>query len=69
MNKIQTAHLNRILDDVTREITAKYIAGAKEHQTILSEDFTVLELIDFSMDEVKDLYTYLHTLREKLREL
>jgi len=69
MNKIQTDHLNRILDDVTREITAKYIAGAKEHQSILSEDFTTVQLLDFAMDEVKDLFTYLHTLREKLREV
>ena len=68
MNETQTAHLNRILEDVTREITEKYIIGAKEHQSTLSEDFTVLQLIEFSMDEVKDLYTYLHTLREKLRE-
>ncbi len=69
MNKEQVNHLNRILEDSKHELTDKYIKGAKEHDSTLSLDYTYLQLMDMLIEEVLDLVTYAHTLREKLREL
>lgn len=68
MTTEQTAHLNRILEDATREITDKYIQGTIEHKTLLSKDYSIVEIMEFAMDEIKDLYTYMHTAREMIRD-
>lgn len=68
MSKEQIAHLNRIKEDLNHELTEKYIKGAKEHDSTLSVDYTILQLMDMLMEEVIDLNTYAHTLREKIRE-
>jgi len=69
VNKEQTRHLNRILEDTKHELTEKYVRGAEEHASTLSTDYTLLQLMDMLIEEVLDLTTYAHTLREKLREM
>lgn len=68
MNDEQKSHLNRIIEDTRHELTEKYIKGAKEHKTTLSVDYTTVQLVDMLIEEVLDLVTYAHTLREKIRE-
>jgi len=67
MNKTQTAHLNRIKEQVQHELTEKYAKGAKEHASTLSEDYTALEVLDMAIEEALDQVTYLYTLREIMR--
>jgi len=67
MNSVQVAHLNSILETTRELLTAKYAKGAAEHKTILSEDYTALEICDFAIEEAIDKITYLLTLREKLK--
>jgi len=69
VNKEQTRHLNKIKEDFGHEVTEKYIKGAEEHKTTLSIDYTALQLMEMLIEEVTDLVTYAHTLREKLREM
>jgi len=69
VNSEQKNHLNRILEDTKHELTEKYHKGAQEHKTTLSVDYTALELMNMLVEEVLDLTTYAHTLREKLREM
>jgi hypothetical protein len=66
VNKVQTEHLNSILERTRELLTAKYVKGAKEHDSVLSEDYTALELCDFAIEEALDQITYLLTLRDKL---
>lgn len=68
VHKEQVNQLNRILSDTKEELTDKYIKGAKEHKTILSLDYTPLELVEMAFEEALDMVTYIHTLREALRE-
>lgn len=67
MNKIQTAHLNRIQEQFREEHTAKFVAGTIEHKTSLSEDYDAEELLGFLIEEILDLTSYAYTLREILR--
>lgn len=68
MNDMQVKHLNRILESTRELMTQKYAKGAKEHQSMLSEDYTPLELCDMGIEEAIDQLTYLLTLRDKLDE-
>ena len=67
MNKNQTHHLNTILEDTGRELTEKYVKGASEHKSELNKDYSLLQLVEMAFEEALDQVTYLHTLREKLR--
>ena len=67
INKVQIDHLNRILEQCQRELTEKYIKGAKEHDSVLSEDYTPLQVLDMAIEEAIDQVTYLYTLREMMR--
>jgi len=69
MNKVQIAHLNKVLEDVARESTEKYVKGAIEHESVLSEDFSILQLNEFKWEEVLDLTNYGHTEREHARRI
>ena len=68
MNKTQSDHLRSILRAVERDLQDKYIKGAEEHKTILSEDYTELELAHFMLEEALDQVTYCYTLIEKLKD-
>ena len=68
MRDVQRDHLNHILERSRSLITHKYVKGAQEHQSTLSEDYTALELLDMAIDEAIDQVTYLLTLREKIDE-
>lgn len=67
MNSRQVEHLNRIKEQVGHELTEKYVKGAKEHASVLSEDYTALEVLDMAIEEALDQVTYLYTLREMMR--
>ena len=67
MKQVQIDHLNEILETTRELLTAKYVKGAKEHKTILSEDYTALEILDMAIEEATDQMTYLLTLRDKLK--
>lgn len=67
MNSKQIDHLNRIKEQVGYELTEKYVKGAKEHASTLSEDYTPLEVLDMAIEEALDQVTYLYTLREMMR--
>jgi hypothetical protein len=67
VNSTQTQHLNKILEEASHLITAKYVRGAKEHQSTLSEDYTALQILDMAIEEAVDQIVYLLTLREKLK--
>jgi hypothetical protein len=67
MNKQQTAHLNRILEQSRELITEKYAKGAAEHKSTLSDDYTPLQVLDMSIEEAVDQLTYLLTLREMMK--
>ena len=67
MNSDQTAHLNNVLERASRLIEDKYIKGAAEHQTTLNKDHSVLQLLEFAIEEAVDQITYLLTLEEQLR--
>ena len=69
MDKVQTDHLNRVLEDVSRESTEKYFKGTIEHKSVLSEDFSILQLNEFKWEEVLDLTNYGHTEREHARRI
>ena len=68
MNKTQTAHLQGILRQAERLISDKYIKGAAEHQSTLSEDYTAEQLLDMAIEEATDQMVYLLTLKEKMNE-
>lgn len=67
MKQVQVEHLNSILETTTKLLTAKYIKGAEEHKTILSEDYTALQLVDFGIEEALDQITYLLTLKDVIK--
>ena len=67
MNKEQVAHLNRILERTGHLITDKYVRGAKEHNSTLSEDYTAKEILEMAIEEAVDQMTYLLTLWEKIK--
>jgi len=67
MNKVQLEHLGEILDQTHDLISNKYLKGAAEHKTILSEDYSSEQLIDMSIEEAIDQITYLLTLKETMK--
>lgn len=67
MTSEQVAHLNRIKEQVSYEITEKYAKGAKEHASTLSADYTPLQVLDMAVEEALDQVVYLYTLREMMR--
>lgn len=66
MNPKQAAHLNRITDEAHARLIDKYYKGTKEHQSVLSEDYTPLQVLDMAIDEAIDQVTYLLTLKEMM---
>jgi len=68
MNKTQVDHLNSILETTRHLMTEKYVKGALEHQSTLSEDYTASQLLDEAIKEAIDQITYLLTLKAKLEE-
>lgn len=67
MNKTQIDHLNSLLETTRELLTRKYVKGAEEHDSVLSEDYTALEIVDMAIEEAIDQITYLLTLREKIK--
>lgn len=68
MNNEQKSHLADIQLNFIKEHQAKFTKGAEEHKTQLHKDFTKEQLLDFALEEVLDLVSYLYTLRDKLSE-
>lgn len=68
MTETQKQHLNRILDTTHSMLADKYVKGAKEHDSDLSQDYTVEQILDMAIEEALDQVTYLLTLREKIDE-
>jgi hypothetical protein len=66
MNDDQRSHLAEIQLNFIKEHSAKFEKGAIEHQSELHKDFTKEQLLDFALEEVIDLISYLYTLRSKL---
>lgn len=67
MTDEQERHLDDLKDDFLDLIEPKYRAGAKEHKTILKET-NVEKLLEYAMEEVVDLYTYLRTIQQKIED-
>jgi len=66
MNKTQLEHLEYILDTTQDMISEKYVKGAEEHQSVLSEDYTAEQILDMAIEEAVDQMTYLLTLKQKM---
>ena len=66
ISKVQADHLKSILKTTERLISDKYIKGAAEHQSTLSEDYTATEVLDMAIEEAVDQMTYLLTLKEMI---
>lgn len=66
MNRTQSEHLKKILKTTERLLSDKYIKGAREHQSTLSEDYNASQLIDMAIEEAIDQVVYLLTLRDKI---
>ena len=67
MNKTQTNHLNKILETSQRLIADKYVAGAKEHQSTLIEDYSTEDLLNEIINEAIDQLVYALTALEVYR--
>jgi len=67
MNREQVDHLNSILEETRLLITNKYITGAEEHDSVLSEDYTAEQILDMAIEEAVDQMTYLLTLKGKMK--
>jgi hypothetical protein len=63
MDPDNEAHLQRILERVVRDVSAKYRAGQREHGGHLWEKSGMLE---HAIEEVLDLAVYLYTLKEQM---
>lgn len=68
MTETQKQHLNRILDTTHSMLADKYVKGAKEHDSDLSQDYTLEQILDMAIEEAIDQITYLLTAKEKLNE-
>ncbi len=66
MTDEQSEHLASIQLEFNRLVQAKYEAGAKEHGSTLSRDYTAEQLLDMAIEEAIDQVTYLLTLKHKL---
>jgi len=64
MTNEQESHLSYLKKDFERRVDKKYRAGAVEHSGDV-RDLTVLQLLEESIGEAVDQYTYLSTLRDK----
>ena len=64
MDALHHAHVNRILEQVSAELRAKYKKGQEEHGGQL---WLKTGMVDLAIEEVLDLIVYLYTLREQLR--
>lgn len=67
MTSEQEHHLQQIKTAFKSAVDVKYRKGQKEHGGNLF-DLTSLNLIDAALDECIDQYTYLFTLRDKIKE-
>lgn len=61
----QEAHLSHIKAGFDRLVDTKYRKGAEEHTGDL-RDNTILQLLDFAIDEAVDQVTYLFSMRSKI---
>jgi hypothetical protein len=68
MTNEQNRHLADIQLNFIKEHRAKFEKGAEEHKTLLHKDFSKEQLLDFAIEEVLDLASYLYTLRSKFDE-
>lgn len=68
MNQPQADHLRSILKQSQSLISDKYIRGVKEHQTVLNQDHTVQELLNYAIEEAVDQMVYLLTIKELLEK-
>lgn len=64
MTETQKQHLNRILDTTHSMLADKYVKGAKEHDSDLSQDYTVEQILDMWLEEALDSITYGLTVRD-----
>lgn len=62
MDTAHRAHLARILDQFSRDATAKYEAGQREHGGNL---WLKPGMLEAALEEAIDLVMYLYTLREQ----
>ena len=67
MTEEQNKHRNRIQNNFIKDHTAKFELGAKEHKTLLHEDYSAPQILDMALEEVIDLVSYLYTLKESLQ--
>lgn len=66
MTPEQEQHLEKIKKEFTEKVDAKYRKGVKEHGGNLWE-YSIEDLINMALDEAIDQYTYLSTLKRKLK--
>ena len=65
MNNSQINHLKQIQRQFKKEHENKYIKGAIEHEGEL-ELVSADQLLEFAIEEVLDLVSYLYTLRQNI---
>ena len=68
MNQEQNNHLNRVLNEANSLIADKYVKGAEEHGTTLSQDHSLHELVNFAIEEAVDQIVFLLTIKEVLEK-
>ena len=68
MNQEQNNHLNRVLNEANSLIVDKYVKGAEEHGTTLSQDHSLRELVNFAIEEAVDQIVFLLTIKEVLEK-
>lgn len=66
LKKSQREHQARIIEAFAKEHKDKFLRGAVEHDSDLENDFNAQQLVEFAIEEVLDLASYLYTLRDKL---
>lgn len=68
LNKQQIENLDLIVSYFNKHHPPKYITGAKEHDSTLS-DFDASTLVGYALEEVLDLMSYLVTAKQAIDEL
>lgn len=68
LNKKQLQNLNLIMAFWDKNFPPKYILGAIEHDSTLS-DFDASTLVGYALEEVLDLMSYLVTAKQAIDEL
>jgi hypothetical protein len=66
MTPMQEDHLDAVKAEFVTRVDEKYKKGVNEHGGNLWE-YTIEELIDMALDEAIDQFTYLITIKQKLR--